>query len=102
MVFSTVFPEMALEFAETVTHAVEAGAEQELSAEDLRQVATACRETRDKFASLQEMLRKELTRGVDVATFVRQYEPRLARLDTLSSRHATALAETNRLKAIPT
>jgi hypothetical protein len=101
MGFSTVFPEMAMEFAETVTQAVEAGAEQELSAEDLRQVATACRETRDKFASLQEMLRNELTHGVDVATFVRQYEARLTRLDKLSLRHSAVLAEADRLKAVP-
>jgi hypothetical protein len=101
MGFGTVFPEMVIEFAETVTHVVEAGAEQELSAEDIQQVATACRETRDKFGSMQELLRKELTHGVDVATFVRWHEPRLARLDKLCLRHAAVLAEADRLKAIP-
>jgi hypothetical protein len=101
MGFGTIFPEMVMEFAETVTHAVEAGAEQALSAEDIRQVVTACRETREKFTSLQEMLRKELTHGVDTATFARQHEPRLARLDKLCLRHSTVLAEVDRLKAIP-
>jgi hypothetical protein len=92
---------MVMEFAETVTHAVEAGAGQELSAEDIQQVATACRETREKFTSMQEMLRKELTHGVDTATFVQRHEPRLARLDKLCLHHSAALAEADRLRAIP-
>jgi hypothetical protein len=101
MGFGTVFPEMVMEFAETVTQAVEAGGEQDLSAEDIQQVAAAARETREKFRSMHELLRKELTLGVDTATFIQRHEPRLARLDKLSLRHAAVLAETDRLKAIP-
>ncbi len=60
MGFGTVFPEMVMEFAETVTHAVEVGEKNEWSAEDVRQVAKACQETRQKFRSLEAMLRTEL------------------------------------------
>ena len=101
MVFGTVFPEMVMEFAETVTHAVEIGEkEEEWSAEDVRHVAVACRETGEKFGSMQEMLRNALTGGVDVAAFVKQEGPRLARLDKLLLRHSAILAEADRLQAL--
>jgi hypothetical protein len=99
MTFGTVFPEMAMGFAESVTHAVQVAETKEWSAEDVRQVVAACREVRQKFDAMGRLLRDALVEGVDAATFVRQEEPHLARLEKLLSQHAAILAEADRIQA---
>jgi hypothetical protein len=101
MGYSTVFPEMVMGFAETVTHAVEVGESNKWSEEDARQITAACRETGDKFRSLEQILRLRLTEGVNAATFLKEEQLRLARLDKLLSQHAAALTESDRLQRVP-
>jgi hypothetical protein len=83
MSISAVFPEVAMGFAESVTHAVAAAEKAQWSDEDVRQVRLACREVRQKFEWMDQIVRRALVDGVDAATFVAQAETHRTRLDRL-------------------
>jgi hypothetical protein len=69
MVVSTVFPEMMMKFAETITQVVGTGQSATLPPEDAHQIAAVCREIRLRMESFEKTRRQELAHGVDVATF---------------------------------
>jgi hypothetical protein len=83
MGLDTVFPEIAMGFAETIAHAVEIGEAKQWRDEDIPLIIAVCRYARQKFESRREQLRQVVLNGVDVRGFVAQGEPQLLRLESL-------------------
>jgi hypothetical protein len=98
MSFGTIVPDMVLGFAEAVTQAIEAGEQSEWSVEDVRQITLASRETREKIVVLDDMVRNQLKNGVDAATFAKQAEGLLVRLDKCLLQHSVVLAGMDRFQ----
>jgi hypothetical protein len=83
MATATVLPDMALQFAERMSEALEPGRVEELSVQEVSAAILTCSFLRNLFSMVRQSIETALSDGVDAKSFAAKYERAVPELDKI-------------------